>query len=318
MRKRTLLIVVLTVVVVAAIVISLSAWSFVQQLERIRIGSIALIKLSGTISYSGAGLGIVSGGSITPSDVEYYVDKALSDPSIKAVVIMINSPGGSAAASEEIYQLIKKLADSKVVVVYGAEVMASGGYYIALPAHRIVVSPHSLVGSVGAVTTLIDISDFLDKLGINITLIKSGKYKDITTVYRPPTEEELRILKEINNKVAQIFIDRVKMHRFVKDPEVFEAKIYLGEDSVKAGLADDVGTLEKAIEIARDLAGLPPYAPVVELKKPLSLLQMLFSGGIDIKIKGVELELSLRNLDEQDVLEFIGKPLYLWIPGAEG
>jgi len=314
MKKRTLLLIVISVVVVVAVVAIISVWSFMQQIERIRIGSIALIKLSGTISYSGAGLGIISGGAITPSDVKYYIDRALSDPSIRAVVFMINSPGGSAAASEDIYQLIKRLAESKVVVIYGAEVLASGGYYISLPAHRIVVSPHTLVGSIGSVTTLVDVSELLSKLGINVTVIKSGEYKDVSSPYRHPTEKELEILRDLNNKVAQIFKERVKEHRSIKDAEAFEAKIYLGIDAVEAGLVDEVGTLDRAIEIARQLAGLPPYAPVVEIKKPAGLLQMLF-GGSELEIKSLDLKIKIGSCSIADLGEFVGKPLYLWIPG---
>lgn len=313
MKKRTLFIII-AVVVAASALVAVVLWSSIRELEKIRIGSIGLVRLSGTISYTGADLGIISGGGITPSDVRFYVDRALGDPSIRAVIIIINSPGGSAAASEEIYQLIKSLAESKVVVVYGAEVLASGGYYISLPAHRIIVSPHAIVGSVGAVTTLVDISELLGKLGVNITVIKSGEYKDIASTYRSPTDKELEILREITNKIAQIFIERVKEHRVIKDPEVFEARIYLGIDAIEAGLADEVGPLDKAIEMARRLAGLPPYAPVIEIEKPKSLLEMILSG-IRVKLSTLGIEVGLNDVDDYGISEFIGKPLYLWVPG---
>lgn len=313
MKRRTLLIIIVSVVVVASIVLGVSIWFFVQQIERLRIGAVALIELSGTISYSGASLNIVSSGSITPSDVKYYVDQALSDPSIRAVVISINSPGGSAAASEEIYQLIKRLAESKPVVVYSPEVLASGGYYISLPAQKIVVNPHALVGSVGAVMEVVNIEDLLNKLGVNVTVLKSGVYKDITSPFRPLTQKEVGILQDIVNKTAQIFIERVREHRKISDSEVFQARIYLGEDAVKVGLADYVGTLDNAVDIARQLAGLSPQAPVVKIEKPKSLLQQLL--GLDIEIKGVEIKIGgVSNLENSLSTEFVGKPLYLWIP----
>lgn len=313
MKKRTLIIVIVSVAVVASIVIGASIWFFMQQIERLRIGAIALIELSGTISYSGASLNIVSSGAITPSDVKYFVDEELSDTSIKAVVISINSPGGSAAASEEIYQLIKRLSESKPVVVYAPEVLASGGYYISLPAQKIVVNPHALVGSVGAVMEIVNVEDLLAKLGVNVTVLKSGIYKDISSPYRQPTQKELGILQSIVNETAQIFIERVRQHRNISDSEVFQARIYLGEDAVKVGLADYIGSIDRAVEVARQLAGLSPQAPVIKIEKPKSLLQQLL--GIDIEIKGVEIKIGGEsNIDSYLPTEFIGKPLYLWIP----
>ena len=314
MRRKDL-IVLIAVGVVVSIVFGFALPGYIQNLVRLGIGSVALIELSGIISYSGSSFNIFSPGSITPSDVKYYVDKALSDPSIKAVVISINSVGGSAAASEEIYQILSKLAENKVVVVYSPEILASGGYYIALPAKKIVVSPHAIVGSVGAVTMIVNVNELLNKLGVNITIVKSGEFKDILSPYRSPTQKELSIIQEIVNKTAQIFVERVKKHRVIMDEDVFKAKIYFGEEAVRVGLADDVGTLDKAIEIAKELAGLPQYAPLIKIEKPKGLLQQLL--GLDLKIGKIEISFGGVCSVVNDLSEFVGKPLYLWIPGLE-
>ncbi len=301
MRKKTL-IVVLSIVIIVAIIVGTLLWNFVQQFERIMVGYVAIVKLSGTISYSGTD--IFGGATITPSNFKYYVDKVISDPAAKAVVIVINSPGGSAAASEEIYQLMKKLTENKVVIVYTPETLASGGYYISLPAHRIIASPHALVGSIGSIMVLYNINGLLNKLGINVTIIKSGEFKDIGSASRMLTKEEIEILGSIVNKSAQIFIDRVITHRTVND-EVFTAKIYMGIDAKDVGLIDNIGTLDDAVEIAKKLAGMPYYAPTIEIEKPKSLLELLL--GRDVQII---------NIGDVMPTDFINKVLYLWMPGG--
>ena len=305
MRRRTLVII-LSIAVVAAIAIGMGLWSFMQQIERAVIGYVAIVRVSGTISYSGAG--ILGGAAITPSDFKYYIDRVIGDPAAKAVVFVINSPGGSAAASEEIYQLMKRLSESRTVVIYAPEVLASGGYYISLPAHKIVASPHALVGSIGSIMVLYNLNELLNKLGINVTILKSGEFKDIGSEFRAATEEEMEILKGIVNKTAQIFIERVKEHRSV-DNEVFKAKIYIGVDAKRVGLIDEVGTLDRAVELARELAGIPEYAPTIEIEKPKGLLELLFSGVSQLN--------NLHILDDAIRLELVNKVLYLWMPGRE-
>lgn len=116
---------------------------------------------------------------------------------------MINSPSGSAAASEEIYQMIKRLADERVLVAYISEYGASGEYYIALPADEIIASPHTLTGSVGAVSVVINLAGLMEKLGIQVENFKSGKLKDIGSGWRPMTDEERRIMQEMINYSAK-------------------------------------------------------------------------------------------------------------------
>uniref|UniRef100_A0A7J3JQM7 Signal peptide peptidase SppA n=1 Tax=Ignisphaera aggregans TaxID=334771 RepID=A0A7J3JQM7_9CREN len=303
--KRKTLITILSIAVVATVVIGVFLWNFIQQIEKTVVGYVAIVRLSGTISYSS---GLFGGAAVTPSDFKYYVDRIVSDPAAKAVVFVINSPGGSAAASEEMYQLMEKLAESKIVVVYASETLASGGYYISLPAHRIIASPHALVGSIGAIMMVYNINELLDKLGINVTIIKSGEFKDIGSAIRAPSNEEIGLLKDIIDKTAKIFIDRVKKHRVV-DNDVFTAKIYIGIDAIDVGLVDGIGTLDDAIKIARELANMPHYAPVVEIEKPAGLLELLFGRGSQLN-KIIDIPGNMMPN------EFANKILYLWMPGS--
>ena len=244
---------------------------------------VALIQLSGTISYTESPLALLSGETLTPSQVEELIKKVESDPSAKAVVLVINSPGGSAAASEEIYQMIKSLAEKRTVVAYIAEYGASGGYYISLPADEIMASPHALTGSVGAVSLVINFAELMDKLGIHAETFKSGELKDIGSAWRPMTEEERRIMQSMINSIAEVFEERVKENRGdkIRDwGEILSARPFLGTQAVKLGLIDDTGSLYDAIRTARRLAGLPETAPVkwVKPRKP-TLLELLLGGG---------------------------------------
>jgi len=241
---------------------------------------VALIELSGTISYSESPLSIFSGETLTPHQVEDLVGRVEADPFAKAVVLVINSPGGSAAASEEIYQMIKKLSAEKVVVAYIAEYGASGGYYIALPSKKIIASPHALTGSVGAVSMVINYAELMKKLGIKAEVFKSGSLKDIGSPWREMTDEERKIMQVMVNRIAEIFEERVRESRGDKIKNwnaILTARPYLGAQALEVGLVDGVGSLDKAIAEARQLANLPETAPTkwIKPRKP-SLLELLF------------------------------------------
>ena len=242
---------------------------------------VALIELSGTISYEGSPISLF-GSPLTPERVKEMVEYVSQDPSAKAVVLFINSPGGSAVASEEIYQALKELSEEKVVVSYIAEYGASGGYYIALAGDVIMASPHSLTGSVGAISILINYYELMERLGVKAETFKSGSMKDIGNPWREMTEEERELMQSMIDSIAKLFEQRVREERGdkVKDwGEVLSARPYTGTQALEAGLIDRVGTLEEAIELARELAGLPEDAPAewVRPKAP-SLLEILLGG----------------------------------------
>ncbi|MCF3653401.1 MAG: signal peptide peptidase SppA [Aigarchaeota archaeon] len=246
------------------------------------VSYVALVQLSGTIAYSESPLALLSGETLTPSEVEELVGRIESDPFAEAIVLVINSPGGSAAASEEIYHMIKRLADDRVVIAYISEYGASGGYYIALPTDEIIASPHALTGSVGAVSLVINWAELMGKLGIKVETFKSGELKDIGSAWRPMTDEERRIMQDIINRIAGIFADRAREARGDKIrnwDEVLSARPYLGAQAAEIGLVDKVGSLEDAISEARRLAGLPETAPARWIKpRAPSLLELLLGG----------------------------------------
>lgn len=244
---------------------------------------IGLIELSGTIAYSKSPLTLLSGDVITPGDVEQLVLQVSRDPTIKAVVLVINSPGGSAAASEEIYNMLKKLGEEKVLVAYITEYGASGGYYIALPSREIIASPHALTGSVGAVSIVLNYKELMDKLGVKAETFKSGRLKDVGSSWRDLTDEERNIILSMVESIADVFKERVREHRGDKIKnydEVFTARPYSGIQALEAGIVDDIGSIDDAVKRACQLAKIPEDSPRRWIRpRTPTLLELLLSGG---------------------------------------
>jgi len=273
--------VVLLVCSIISIFITVGSGSF------FRPNSVAIIELSGIISYDHSPISLF-GETITPQEVDEMVQYVKEDPSIKAVVIFINSPGGSAAASEEIYQTLRDLANDVVVVSYIGEYGASGGYYIALAGDQIIASPHSLTGSIGAISLIINYAELMSKIGIKAETFKSGSMKDIGSPWREINDEERKVMQSMIDSIAELFEQRVRERRAdkVKDwEEVLSARPFTGVQALKAGLIDQIGTLEDAIRIARELAGLPEDAPSEWIRPQLGLLDLIFGGSTKGNLK---------------------------------
>ncbi len=267
MERRVLALIVISVVTSAAL-IAIGVAIGHGVLAPPRQPYVAVVKLRGMVLEHAPEPAFLWGRAITPDEVSYYAKRVLEDPAAKAVVISINSPGGSPASCEDIYKILTRLNEEKPVVVYGSELMASGGYYIALPASKIVASPGCITGSVGAIFMRVDASRLLERLGIEFVVIKSGDLKDIGAFHRPMTPEEEAMLRGIVDEIAGEFVKRVRARRPKVADEVFRAGIYVGEQAKEVGLVDYVGTFEDAVKIARELAGLPPDAPTIEVEKP--------------------------------------------------
>jgi len=194
--------------------------------------------------------------------VEDYIealDRAERDPTIKAVILRINSPGGEVIASEKLARKVKEVAEKKPVIAYIETVGTSGAYMAIAPATCIVAEKHSIVGSIGVRMDTIQYYELMRKIGVNITTIKAGKYKDIGSPYRPMTPEEKKYLEDIINEIYMDFVKWVAENRNMTVEEVLkvaDGKIYSGYEAKKIGLVDYVGTEEDAIEIAQELANI--------------------------------------------------------------
>lgn len=210
-----------------------------------------------------------------PSMVQEIVSqlrKAEADPEIKAVLLKIDSPGGSVIASDLIYNEIvafKQRTEAKVVVAMMG-VVASGAYYISLPADFILAHPTTVTGSVGVLFLRPDLTALMDKVGVDVNVSKTGKNKDMGSPFRRATEEEKKIIQDLIDQLAAQFLNRIAEHRKI-DPknlkEISSARIYLAPDALNLGLIDRIGYLNEAVGEAKKLAELPMDAKVVVYRR---------------------------------------------------
>lgn len=237
---------------------------------------VGVIRISGAIQY---GAGGILGAEHDVRDYIGLIDKAREDPSIASVVIVFNSPGGEASASEELYLAVKKLSEKKPVVAFAEGSMTSGAYEAALPARVIVASPSSTVGAVGVYSIVLNVEELMGKLGIKAYVFKSGPMKDIGSPFRGMTDDEKRVMQELIDDLFEVFKDRVLKHRKEVKDEVFTGRPFSARRGLEVGLVDKIGTFDDAVSEAKRLANLPEDAPVEELRPPTPSLLNLLLGG---------------------------------------
>jgi len=183
-------------------------------------------------------------------------------PAVKAVVLRIDSPGGSVVAAQEIYGQLKKLRERKVVVASLGNIAASGAYYIACGADKIVAAPGTLTGSIGVLMSFLNISDLLSKLGIKMRVFASGAHKDMGSFLRDLTPEEEKLVKDLLEDVHRQFVEVVSEERNLPIEKVEKIQ------ALAEGLVDDLGTLEDAISLASKMAGIKGEPRVIGTRRP--------------------------------------------------
>ena len=243
-------------------------------------GKVAVIRLSGTIAGSSQ-QGLLTTGGISPKQVRDYLDMAKSDGDIKAVVLRIDSPGGAAAASQEIASEVRHFREvtGKPVVVSMGDLAASGGYYISAYADRIVANPSTLTGSIGVISQFIHIEGLLEKIGLELETVKAGKHKDMGIW--PLTEEQRQIMQDITDELYEQFVAAVADGRNLPVGEVRQlatGQLYTGVQALNLGLVDELGGLETAIELASSLAGIT--TPEIEEYSPSASFFERLLGGL--------------------------------------
>ena len=225
-----------------------------------------------TYGFGGDRIGVVKiEGTIVDSEpIIEKIIKFRKSKNIKAIILRINSPGGMVAPSQEIYQEVKKACREKKVVVSMESIAASGGYYIACTADKIVANPGTLVGSIGVILQIENIEELLSKIGLKREIVKSGKYKDIGSMTRPMTEEEEAILQGFSDNIYYQFVDAVAEGRDMKREEVLklaDGRIFTGEQAIKLGLIDRLGNLQDTISMTGEMVGIEGEPKVVYPKK---------------------------------------------------
>ncbi|MDD5245414.1 MAG: signal peptide peptidase SppA [Syntrophorhabdaceae bacterium] len=203
------------------------------------------------------------------------------DESIKGVIVRINSPGGGAAASQEIHREVKKLRGKKKVFVSMASVCASGGYYIATAGEKIYASPSTITGSIGVIMQQTVVEDLMKKIGIQENTIKSGELKDAGTPFRKMREDEKRYLNDVLKDIHEQFIRDVAEGRKMPVDAVrklSDGRIFTGIQAKNTGLIDAIGTFYDAVDALKVSLNMVGKPVLVYGKKPFSILRWLISS----------------------------------------
>lgn len=217
-------------------------------------------------------IGVVTVGKII-SDSYPVVDQLVEyggDDSIKAVVVRVDSPGGGVVPSQEIYNAILSLKKKKKVVVSMGSVAASGGYYIACAADKIVANPGTITGSIGVIAHFSNVEELLKKIGLKPSIIKSGKYKDIGSPLREMTQDEKRLFQGVIDDIYDQFLEAVSTNRNIqkeKVADIADGRIFTGRQALKLKLVDFLGDKEYAINLAAKLSGIEGEPKVVYPRK---------------------------------------------------
>ncbi len=225
---------------------------------------VALIRIEGMIMDS----------KDTVEEIKEYAH----DPFIRAIVLRIDSPGGAVVPAQEIYKEIRNAVQKKNVIVSMGSVAASGGYYIASPATKIIANPGTLTGSIGVIMEIPNMGGLMDKLGIKTEVVKSGRHKDMASVFRGVGPEERVILQEVLDNVHEQFITAVAEGRTMLYDDVkkiADGRVFTGEQALKVGLIDELGSLEDAVRVAAQLSGIEGEPVVVSKKHRFSLMNLL-------------------------------------------
>ena len=228
------------------------------------------------------------------------------NPGVRGILLRIDSPGGAVAPAQEIYSEIMKLrADHKTVYASMGTVAASGGYYIACAADYVLANPGTLTGSIAAVMAFSNIEELTNKIGVKPVIIKSGKYKDVGSPLRAMNPEERKLLQNVVDDVHQQFVQAVAKGRGLSVSEVNEiadGRIMTGQQALKLKLIDELGGLEKTIELLAKKIGVEGRPKVIEEKEKTPFFDWLLQSSLSSRLVETLIPASLPRLQ------------YIWLP----
>lgn len=260
-RKKALLGIVSLVVIV--VVISLVAGVALRESAE-RIG---VIEIEGVISGS--------------KDVMEDIVEFREDPTIKGVILRINSPGGGVGPTQEIYREVVKLKDKKKVYVSMGTSCASGGYYIASAADRLYANPSTITGSIGVIMQLMIIEDVLKKVGLKSNTIKAGKFKDAGSPFREMTPAERSYMEGVVQNIYEQFIKDIAAGRKMNVEvvkELAEGRVYTGTQAKDLGLVDGIGNFYDAVDALKGVLGIKGKPVLIYVEKPFSISGWIFGS----------------------------------------
>ena len=282
---------------------------------------VLLIDLDGVISFKEESESLLL--KKGPSKVAFFREallKAEADPDIAGVIIRINSPGGSVAASDTLYHEIISFRQKKKIPVYAhiMELCASGGYYVASAADRIIASPTAITGSIGVIAMKFNLEGLFSKIGVSGETYKSGPKKDFWTPFRPSTAEEKKMLQDIIDKLYARFLDVVYLGRqkVLNEEEVkalADGRILTAGDALDARLIDQMAYLDETIDTMKKDLHIE-NVKVVTYIRPKTFTSNIYSGYPEMPLQGPQV-INLISINAEDLALFSGVQfMYLWNP----
>ncbi len=276
---------------------------------------VAIVYATGGISTGEGDRQSIGSASLTDA-----LENAREDEDVKSIVLRINSPGGSALASDIIWREVSLTTKEKPVIVSMGNVAASGGYYIAAPADTIMAQPNTITGSIGVIGILFDWKKFWnDKTGVTFDRVKKGEYADLGNPNRPITEKEKTIINDLIMKSYDDFLSRVSEGRGMAKSMVdslAQGRVWSGEDAKEVGLVDALGGFENAIEMAADKADLENFEieEFPELEDPIERFMSDFSASLSNRFFSSEVKQKLDQYDRLRLLKEEGNGVYMLMP----
>lgn len=237
------------------------------------------------------------GGTVRPGEYARLFRRLREDAKTKAVILEIDSPGGSAVASDYLYLMLKRLTAKKPVVAFVRGTGASGAYYLACAASRIIATPTAIIGSIGVMSVRPVVADLLQRLGVRVSVSKSGAFKDMGAPYRDLTPEEREKEEHLIGRFFDRFVEIVAEARKMSPERVREyatGEVYIGTDAHARDLIDETGDFERALEIAAYLGQTKPEFQYVKPHRPLLQRVMAPMGAAIAQQLSYEIEARLQ------------------------
>src|SRR3989338_8805850 len=243
--------------------------------QRIAVGNVALIPISGVITTDGSSY--LGQGTVSSQDIVQYIEEANDNNQIKVILLEINSPGGSAVASDEIASAVK--ASQKPVVALIREVGASGGYWVASSTKHIIANRMSITGSIGVISSYLEFSGLMEEYGVGYEQLTAGKYKDMGVPYRKLQDEEKDIFQSKLNTIHRFFKEEIAENRKLSEQAVEQlatGEFFLGVEALSLCLVDELGDKAAVEEYLKNVHGLESV-DYVEYRREVGFFE-LFSG----------------------------------------
>ncbi len=240
--------------------------------------AIAIIEISGPI-VSGRASTYSASAQAASEDVVDVIRWSVQDPDVEAILLVVNSPGGSVVASDVIYNELENV--QKPIVVLFGEMAASGGYYVSMAGDYIIANPNSLAGSIGVISTFPNAQELLDKVGVDVNVIISGDAKDFGSMYRDMTPEELEYWQGVIDETYSGFVSIVAEGRNMTEDavrELADGRVFTGRQALELGLVDALGYEQDAINKAATLALISGDPRVIRYSNQIGILSLL--GGV--------------------------------------